>query len=130
MTSFKLPKILFYITAVFSLCVGAVFAQDDISPEEFLKIDNSKRLLLDVRTTNEYSDGFIPTAVNIPVAELAENYSKLQDKDQQIVVYCRSGVRAARAIDFLESKGFTNLVHLDGDFGQWQKDERKIMKLK
>lgn len=117
------------VSAIFStlLFTGMVHAKD-ISPDDFLKIEQSERLLLDVRTPEEYADGHIASAVNIPVGDLEEMFSKLTDKDQQIVVYCRSGFRAGRAINFLEEKGFTNLVHLDGDYGQWEKEGREIAK--
>lgn len=110
----------------------SVFAKENqsISANEFLsltKIDNpaSKKdssgvLLLDVRTVNEYNNGHIPGAINIPVAELPDALAKLSDKSQQIVVYCRSGKRAGRAISFLDKQGFQNLVHLEGDYSAWE----------
>ncbi|MBF7074119.1 rhodanese-like domain-containing protein [Glaciecola sp. MH2013] len=110
-----------------ALLVTSAFAKD-ISADEFLKIDKTERILLDVRTPKEYADGHIPTAMNIPVGDLEDMFSKLSDKDQQIVVYCRSGFRAGRAIDFLKEQGYTNLVHLDGDFGEWEKQGREIVK--
>lgn len=101
-----------------------VAKQKDISAETFLKIPLQERILLDVRTQGEYEAGYIPTAINMPVAELADKMQSLGDKDQQIIVYCRSGVRAGRAIEFLSSQGFTNLLHLEGDFGEWSKQGR------
>ena len=117
------------IITLFSLILAAFkLHAADISADKFLEIDASQRVLLDVRTIEEYNDGHIPTAINIPVADISSMYSKLEDKDKQVVVYCRSGFRAARAISILEDKGFTNVIHLDGDFGQWEKDEREIVK--
>lgn len=100
----------------------------DINPEYFLKIDESERILLDVRTPEEYQNGHIPTAINMPVGDLPDLFSSLTEKDKQVVVYCRSGFRAARAISFLKDQGFTNVVHLEGDYGQWEKDNREVTK--
>ncbi len=104
----------------------------DISREAFKSMPADDRILIDVRTTEEYGQGYISDAVNIPVAELSEQMDKIIDlaenKDAQIVVYCRSGKRAGKAIDYLASQGFTNLKHLDGDFGGWEAANEAIMK--
>lgn len=109
-----------------------VFAKENqnISANEFLSLakTDSEVLLLDVRTVNEYNNGHIPGAINIPVAELPETLAKLSDKSQQIVVYCRSGVRAGRAISFLDKQGFENLVHLEGDYLAWEEQGLPIEK--
>ena len=114
------------------LIAGLVFSNlasaNDISPDEFMKLDKSEIIVLDVRTAEEYADGHVPSAINIPVAELSDTFKQLTDKDQQVVVYCRSGFRAARAINFLEEQGYTNLIHLDGDYGRWEKEGREIEK--
>ena len=116
------------LITLFTLCLAAFkLHAADISPEKFLKLDKSQLTLLDVRTIEEYADGHIPTAINMPVGELSSLYSSLPEKDKQIVVYCRSGFRAARAISFLKDKGFTNVLHLEGDYGQWEKDAREIV---
>jgi rhodanese-related sulfurtransferase len=123
-------------TVLIMLCMllltptSATASSKSISAEQFIKMPEADRFLLDVRTPGEYQDGYIANAVNIPVASLAKNLDKLKDKDQQIVVYCRSGRRASTAIEYLSSQGFTNLVHLEGDFGEWEANERTITKPK
>jgi len=66
-------------------------------------------LLLDVRTPQEFSGelGHLPDALLIPVQELEARYQELEPhKDKEMVVYCRSGNRSGRAVDFLSQKGF------------------------
>ena len=75
-------------------------------------------LLLDVRSTGEYSDGGIEGSVNIPIQELAGRLDELGEKNGEIVVYCQSGGRSAMAKRLLESNGFTK-VHDLGGIGQW-----------
>jgi len=100
----------------------------DISAEQFEQLNKEEIVLVDVRTPEEYNDGYIPGAINLPLAELPQIFTELENKDQKIVVYCRSGRRAGKAITFLNEQGFTNLVHLEGDFQAWSKDGREIAK--
>lgn len=93
----------------------------DISAEEFIKIKDDDLVLLDVRTIEEYNNGHIPGAVNLPLDELPDLLAQLPSKNQKIVVYCRTGYRAGKAIKILHKQGYTNLVHLNGDFSEWKK---------
>ena len=72
-------------------------------------------IILDVRTTEEFADRHIPGAINIPnetigTAEIPE----LPDKDQLILVYCRSGNRSKQAAEKLSALGYTNIVEFGG----------------
>ena len=72
-------------------------------------------------TPEEYSTGHIPTAVNIPV-DLIAGEPPTTDTSALIIVYCRSGMRSARAKAFLDNLGyrrvvdFGGIVRLTGDF--------------
>jgi phage shock protein E len=70
-------------------------------------------VLVDVRTPEEYAAGHIPTAVNIPVAEIAKNPPS-KDKGALIIVYCRSGARSAKARSILTDLGYTDVVDFGG----------------
>jgi phage shock protein E len=70
-------------------------------------------LLVDVRTPQEFATGFIPTAVNIPVDEIAGR-PPTKDKGALVVVYCRSGRRSAQAKSILEGMGYTGVVDFGG----------------
>lgn len=69
--------------------------------------------LLDVRTTEEYASGHIPTAGWFPVTELAERLPALP-KEELVIVYCQSGSRSAGAKAILQRAGFTNVVNFGG----------------
>ncbi|MCE0557470.1 rhodanese-like domain-containing protein [Motilimonas sp. E26] len=75
--------------------------------------------LLDVRTPAEFAQGHIKGAMNIPYDQLDQQLASL-DKDTEIVVYCRSGRRAAIAEDVLMSNGLLKVSHLEGDMLGWQ----------
>lgn len=72
-------------------------------------------IILDVRRPDEFAAGHIPGAINVPnetigTAEIPE----LPDKDQLIMVYCRSGRRSKEASEKLVKLGYTNIVEFGG----------------
>lgn len=72
-------------------------------------------IILDVRTPQEFSDKHIPGAINIPNEAIGtEEISGLPDKDQLILVYCRSGNRSKQAAKKLAALGYTNVVEFGG----------------
>ena len=74
--------------------------------------------LIDVRTTDEFADGHLDGAINIPVQDLETRLADVGPKDKAVVVYCRSGGRSARAKRLLENAGFTSVIDLGG-LGNW-----------
>ncbi|MBC8163845.1 MAG: molybdopterin-synthase adenylyltransferase MoeB [Roseiflexaceae bacterium] len=77
-----------------------------------------KPLLLDVREANEWEIGHLPGATRISVNELPERLSEL-DSAIEMVVYCRSGVRSAKAIGILKQAGFRKLTNMAGGILRW-----------
>ena len=72
-------------------------------------------IILDVRTAQEYSEKHIPNAVNIPNESIGtEEIPALPDKNQLILVYCRSGNRSKQASEKLAALGYTNVVEFGG----------------
>lgn len=72
-------------------------------------------IILDVRTPQEFAAGHIPNAINIPNETIgASEISALPDKDQLILVYCRSGRRSKEAAQKLVSLGYTSIVEFGG----------------
>ncbi len=72
-------------------------------------------IILDVRTTEEYEEKHIPDALNIPNESIGtEELPELPDKDQLILVYCRSGNRSKQASQKLADLGYTNVVEFGG----------------
>ena len=72
-------------------------------------------ILLDVRTAAEYQQGHIPGAVCIPNESIGtEEIPELPDKEQKILVYCRSGNRSKQASAKLAKLGYTNVYEFGG----------------
>lgn len=87
-------------------------------------------VVLDVRTPAEFAAGHVPGAINIPHTELASRVAELEEsRDSDIVVYCKSGVRAANALGVLEKSGFKRLFHLEGDYARWSEEMRPVVKI-
>ena len=101
-------------------CAAPVDSEDSyqqISMDEAIAIMESESdyIILDVRTTEEFADKHIPDAINIPNETIGtEDIPELPDKDQLILVYCRSGNRSKQASDKLVGLGYTNIVEFGG----------------
>ena len=89
----------------------------NITAEEAKAIMDSQvgYVILDVRTQEEYDQGHIPGAIVISHEEIAEKAEGvLTDKDQLILVYCRSGRRSKLAAEALAELGYTNIKEFGG----------------
>ena len=92
-------------------------AYQQITAEEAAKMMQSATdyIVLDVRTEQEYASGHIPGAVNIPNETIASGaIQQLPDKEQLILVYCRSGNRSKQASEKLVNLGYTNILEFGG----------------
>jgi rhodanese-related sulfurtransferase len=82
-------------------------------------------IILDVREQEEYNQGHIPGAILIPYTEIkAKAEAMLTDKDQLILVYCRSGRRSKIAAEALVELGYTNIKEFGGII-DWPYDVEK-----
>ena len=88
-----------------------------VSPEEAAAMmeEESDYIILDVRTQEEYETAHIPGAICIPNETIGTgDIPELPDKDQLILVYCRSGNRSKQASEKLAKQGYTNIVEFGG----------------
>ena len=119
-----MKKLIFLLLAVMMLTAcgqdkendqGAVYM--NITAEKAKEIMDSEEgyIILDVRTQEEYDEGHIPGAAQISHEEIAEKAEGvLTDKDQLILVYCRSGRRSKIAAEALVELGYTNIKEFGG----------------
>ncbi len=88
-----------------------------VSMDEAIAIMNEQTgyIILDVRRADEFAAGHIPGAINIPNESIGSNeILELPDKEQLILVYCRSGRRSKEASEKLVKLGYTNIVEFGG----------------
>ena len=84
-------------------------------------IRNTKTSIVDVRTTEEFSNSKVEGSVNIPLNLVPENIETLK-KMQPLVLCCAAGVRSGQAMEFLKSNGLDQVYN----GGSWQNVENKL----
>lgn len=119
-----MKKLIFLLLAVMTLTAcgqdkendqGAVYV--NITAEEAKEIMDTEEgyVILDVREQDEYDAGHISGAILIPYTQIeAKANEMLPDKDQLILVYCRSGRRSKLAAEILVELGYTNIKEFGG----------------
>ena len=96
---------------------GSANSYRQISMNEAVEMmkKESGYIILDVRRPDEYAEGHIPGAINVPNEEIGTaEIPELPDKAQLILVYCRSGRRSKEAAGKLAKLGYTNIVEFGG----------------
>ena len=125
-----MKKIILLIIIAIIIIMGGVFKMNKkenvikkdtdiqhVSMNDIVQImeENENYIILDVRTLEEYNQGHIPNAICIPNETIDESVvNKLPDKNQMILVYCRSGNRSQQAAEKLKKLGYTNLIEFGG----------------
>ena len=91
--------------------------------------DNPDALLLDVRTTAEWEqDGHLENAVLIPHSDLESRSDELpEDKEEIILLYCRSGNRSQEAAETLIDLGYTNIIELATGINGWKDADKPVL---
>ena len=119
-----MKKLVFLLLAVMLLTACGQNKENDreavyvnITAEEAKQIMDTEEgyIILDARTQEEYDEGHIPGAIVISHEEIAEKAEEvLTDKEQLILVYCRSGRRSKIAAEALAELGYTNIKEFGG----------------
>jgi len=115
----RLSMTLFFV-AWSTICIAQA---TDISQVELMQRikANHADLILDVRSPQEYAEGHIPGAINIPHNQLGSRLAEIGSyKDKDVVLYCGSGRCVGLAANTLRAAGFSKLLHLDGDMNAWR----------
>src|SRR6185437_14032395 len=99
---------------------AAVASGTEITAEQLKKrIDAGENLfVLDVRNPNEFQICRIPGTVLVPLPELPSRFAEVP-RDREVIVHCKSGMRSAKAIEFLKSQGYTKVWNLAGGILAW-----------
>ena len=106
---------------MFTGCAGTSNSQTNtyrrISMEEAIAMmaEETGYIILDVRRADEFAEAHIPNAINVANETIGtDEIPELPDKDQLIMVYCRSGRRSKEAAEKLVKLGYTNIVEFGG----------------
>ena len=114
MLSHKFSTLLLVTSMIGSLLSLSIYAQE-IDTASAKKAIEKGAVIIDVRTDWEWSAGHHPDALHMQNTQLLEKINKAGiDKDQTIVLYCRSGKRAKKSTLDLQAAGYTNVINAGG----------------
>ena len=116
-------------TLVLSLCAVFISAGCCRTETTSAAPSDPNYILIDVRSSEEYTSGHLEGAVNMPHDSIGKNIGEtVPDKDSEIYLYCRSGRRVQAAMNTLESMGYKKLRSLGGMEEASRITGRKIVK--
>jgi rhodanese-related sulfurtransferase len=125
--------IILLLTSVFSISCKEESSEGTIKivtaeeMKELSQLDNVQ--LLDVRTPEEYVEGYIEGFQNIDfLSETFQNDIEKLDKTKPVIVYCRSGGRSARCSALMLEKGFKKIYDLEGGITKWESEGNTVIK--
>lgn len=87
---------------------------------------SAEKMYIDIRTSEEFSEGTIPHALNIDY--YADDFSdKMQqfDKDQELIIFCKSGGKSSEALILLKDLGFKNVEEYEGGYDAFLEEASK-----
>ena len=116
--------------ALAALMMTAAAAAGTVTPAQVaqqIRDPKTAPFLLDVRTAEEFAEGHVPGAKNIPVGELEAHLADIP-KDRPVVVYCHVGGRAALASSRLRERGYTNVSEMQGSMTAWEAQKLPVEK--
>lgn len=91
--------------------------------------DKQDGLFVDVRSENEYRNGHLPGAINVPPTAITQKNRKLErHKQKPVIIYCQTGMSSGKSGKLLRSQGFEQVYQLKGGFANWQSENMPISK--
>lgn len=113
-----LSAILLYYTQTQPLNMEIGYGDITIEQAKSLIESKPSLIILDVRTQEEYDSDHIEGAILIPVDELENRLDELS-KNDELLVYCRTGNRSTNAVNILQANGFTKIFHMNDGITGW-----------
>ena len=110
-----LTSILLFTIIITSACSKNMINSGTITCTQFNKVINYNNVkIIDVRNDDEYNEGHLDNAINIPYDNIVEGIKAYNDisKDTPIVLYCKSGARSEKAYNSLKNEGYKHLYNL------------------
>lgn len=112
------------------LVVAAKARCQEICVDRAAALIHEADVVLDVREPDEFAAGHIPGAINVPRGLLEFKLSatpELERRDLDILLYCRSGGRAALAACSLQDMGYANVRSIEGGYDAWLASGQKVV---
>lgn len=114
------------------LALLAILTQEQV--KALVETPEENTILIDVREPHEYKDGFIPTALNVPITSHPDamflSPEEFQDRfgfakpplSKEVVFYCKSGVRSSAAAQMARQHGYQDVAEYRGSWLDWTKN--------
>ena len=99
----------------------------EIAPEDAQAKQKAGAVIVDVREPYEWSEGFIPGAIHIPLGTLSRRLAEL-DASRAMIMVCRSGSRSRSAVQILQRAGFSQVENLTGGMINWMRQRLPVSK--
>ena len=101
-----------------------------VGTQELVRLVNKENaVVLDVRERNEFMEGHIVDALNIPYASLESRLDEIsKHKEKPIVIACKMGQHSGAAGTLLQKNGFTNVTRLTGGYAEWRAQNLPVVK--
>jgi len=92
----------------------------DVTFEEAKSLveSNVSLIIVDVRTREEYDSGHVEDAILIPISELESRINELS-KEEELLIYCRTGNRSSNSVNILKANGYTKIFHMNDGIIAW-----------
>ncbi len=126
----------FLLIAVFSLALFGCKQIEENYEVEVITVEEMDSLLemgkvqlIDVRTPDEYAEGYIEGAINIDFRDenFEERIAKV-DKSKPVAVYCGRGGRSGKCSAYMKKAGFKKIYDLDGGITEWKFKGKKVIR--
>lgn len=124
-------KILKKIRETLYRCRNCKYENINYEDAQIILKNNKQAVLLDVRSPQEYREGHLSNAINIPLYDIKQKIEKeIPNKETALIIYCQTGNRSKTAADICSKKGYQNIYNLSGRFRRsmivnYQKRSRK-----
>ena len=98
-----------------------------ISESDFVEIQDSDYILIDVRTQDEFDLGHIDSAINLDFySDTFQNEILSLPKNEKIVLYCRTNNRSSKTAAILKQNGYRDILVISGGITEWVKNGNDI----
>ncbi|MBS0349916.1 MAG: rhodanese-like domain-containing protein [Proteobacteria bacterium] len=103
---------------------------NQLTPQNLVQLMNHESaVVVDIRSRENFQEGHIVSAINLPASELEKNTAPLsQFKNKPIVIVCATGQKAGTLANLLKKQGFQNVQVLAGGINGWKNAQMPIVK--
>ena len=114
----SVSALIIYYTQIHLPSTTISFGDVTVEEAKSLVESNVSLIIVDVRTREEYDSGHIEGAILIPVSELEGRINELS-KEEEFLIYCRTGNRSSNSVNILKANGYTKIFHMNDGIIAW-----------